>query len=221
MTSQRLSRRLWILALLLLPAAALSTILEAREPSDTERGGEAAMVLPLELGGWRGRDVPLTDRTIELLGTDRVLFREYRAREGARALVCWVRSRERIARVHPPEVCYRGWGYEIVRKIEAPVEGPDGTFEANLLRLEKPGRTLLSLYWYRVDGRPTKSFLGQQLRLALPGNRDGAGDLVRLSTRLAGDEDPSEAVARLLELARHVACTLDGDVEKSRHASPR
>ncbi len=215
------ARSAWKLTLLALPFALLTVVLDtgARE-HDTARG---ALELPTRLGTRVGTDLEVTSRTRALLGTGDVLLRSYRTEgEAEDSTVCLVRM-ARGTRIHPPEVCYRGFGYEVVRRVVAPVVGPEGTFRANLLRLRKPGtEPVLVLYWYASERGAEHRFLVQQARLALPSWLGGVPDasLVRLTTVVAPEETPEASLERLLELGRDVAAARHAgatDVEFLRH----
>lgn len=223
--------RWWWLVVLAAPVAGYTWLCEAdrRVSSLDDVTTSEAPEFPRRIESWAGRDVPVSDRTIELLGTDEILNREYRDRSGARVHLCVVRSRGERGRVHPPEVCFRGWGYEVEETSRVIVEAEGDSFEANLLRLHKPDRRIIALYWYRHGDRRTASFLGQQLRSTWLSRVAGASDdgaLVRLTAAVdpgSSADDERRIVDMLRRFAALYASRADApvDVEINRHAASR
>ena len=209
------NRRWWVLLAWVIPFALASFWLRPRDVYSGAVDADAMTVsVPAAptIGPWTGTDVPVSPRTLELLGADRVLNRTYSSQAG-HVHLCVVESRKRRSSIHPPEVCYRGWGYEVQRSGRTTVTPASSSpFEANVLRLNKPDRRLAVLFWYRSGDRRTTSYLEQQLRLVLrlPFGNSGGGDgvaLVRLSTEILPDEPDADerAMARLLDFAVRLA----------------
>lgn len=222
--------RWWWLVALAAPVAAYTWYCDAerRNRVDAVDATREAPEFPRRLDGWAGRDVPVSERTVELLGTDEILNREYRDDRGSRVHLCVVRSRGERGRVHPPEVCFRGWGYEVEETSRVNVHAESETFDANLIRLRKPDRRVVAVYWYRHGDRRTASFLGQQLRFTWLSRFSGAasdGALVRLTAAVdpRSPEDEQDVVERLLRFAALYASYVDRpvDVEFDRHAASR
>jgi len=208
------ARRAWILVIV---AALFAIVPIVGAPGETPGDRRDERAIPSHIASYTAREIPLSPRTLALLGTDRVVNREYRDPEGASVHLCVVRARDRRTSFHPPEVCYRGWGYEIQDRDSVEIDGPRGPFTANRMVIEKPGRRLLCLFWYTSGGRPHASFVAQQLRVLFSPFFGGSGEgaLVRLSTGIDGDLPAADA--RLRAFAR----ALVRDVEKTRHAAGR
>ena len=204
--------RFWIACALLGLVAILSGIGESGNAQG--RSSQADAPIPTRIGDWVGRDVPLSPRTLELLGTDRVINRAYLHPSGDRVHLCLVRSSGDRRALHPPEVCYRGWGYEICgrQRLWIGVSGPpELTFRANAVSLRKEAQTSVALFWYQVGEHFLSSYVHQQLLLALSritGGSDRVGGLVRLSTSLAPGELERNGLQRMARFIEELAPVL-------------
>lgn len=197
--------RLRLVLVLVAPVAVLSLAFPMLQGLD--RGDGPVPALPLRLGPWEGTDVPLTARTLELLGTDRVLQRIYRSENGDEVLVCVVAARGGERAIHPPEVCYRGWGFEITgRSFVEVTEGGAEPFRAQSLDLVRNERRRVCLYWYDGVGGPQTGFLARQIQGLLAGLRGESSDwaLVRLSAAWESTEDRAAVVTAVRDLAARV-----------------
>lgn len=115
--------------------------------------------LPLSLGTWRGRDVPLTAAVIGATDTDDHVNRAY-GRESGRervSLFLGYGVRVRDLMPHRPEVCYVGAGWVLDNKKQAELVCADGTLlPVTIHRFERGGldsRRLSVLNYYIIDGR--------------------------------------------------------------------
>ncbi len=74
--------------------------------------------LPLRLGAWEGRDVPVDERARRIAAEDDFLNREYRDRATGRTVGLYVGyiGRPRSALWHRPEICYPVHGLEQVSR---------------------------------------------------------------------------------------------------------
>ncbi len=174
----------WLAPALLGLSALLTWVLAPSAPS----GGTAAKSsrLPFRIGTWEGRDQAVDDRTYALLGTRDVLLREYAAPGRPPVGLCVVFSTEDRKVSHPPEVCYQGDGYDILEKGKRDL-GPGGAaLRANHLRVERRGRGLEVLYWYKVGRAYTDNFYRQQWRALWRRDKGGGYALIRLSVPTDG-----------------------------------
>ena len=114
--------------------------------------------LPLDLGGWIGRDVPLDENVIKATDTDQHVNRAYRNAENTRQVGLWVAYgvRFRDLMPHRPEVCYPGTGWNLLSAEEMSLPLDDGsTLHCRLLRFDRGGlldRRIDVLNYYVIDG---------------------------------------------------------------------
>jgi len=75
---------------------------------------EALQKIPMTIGQWDGRSLTLSDRELQIAEADGYVMRDYVNRATGQAvsllIVC---GRPGPISVHPPEVCYRGAGYDL------------------------------------------------------------------------------------------------------------
>lgn len=149
---------------------------------------------PVQFAGWSGQDIPVNERTYQLLQVDEesMLFRHYRYRDREDKLVelCIVAGMNNRESFHPPEVCYSGKGTDFIDGGLETVEISDGsTIEANRLVMDIRGQKQVVLYWYTAGKRSTPNYYRQQLYIVFDElrYRQSKGALVRISALVDGD----------------------------------
>jgi len=114
--------------------------------------------MPLVVGQWSGRDVPLADALAEATDTDALLSRAYTSPAG-RVVTLYIGYgiRARDLMPHRPEVCYPGAGWTLQARRTVKLELRDGSvLPCTIYRFFKGGfdqGTVLVLDYYVVDGR--------------------------------------------------------------------
>lgn len=168
--------------------------------------------VPRDCAGWQGVDSPLTDRQYELLETRDVLFRSYLRAGEPEVLACVALSGTDGKAAHPPEICYRGQGFEILdqRRVEVEIAGRHRQIDR--LRIRRDRLELLVWSWYRVGDEETPDWWReQQLALShtLRGHDERAA-LLRFSTVVAaGAGGEAAAERRLADFAGNFLPPLD------------
>jgi EpsI family protein len=176
---------------------------------------------PLSLDGWRGQDVKIDERVLELLKLSDHVMRVYTpAATGAAAAgafderqrqstspvwlyVGFYGSQRTGATYHSPKNCLPGggWQFRSTETVTGAVPGVPGA-AINRVVIEKGFDRQLILYWYQDRGRVVASEYAAKAYLiwdATTRNRtDGA--LVRISTPVAGSEE--EAFRHALDFLR-------------------
>jgi EpsI family protein len=169
-------RRLCFALAVLGATAALSTLL-APAPAGALSG---ATRIPDVIGDFRGREEPLPERALEVLGTRDATLRLFRSGAMEVRLALVVSEGDRQA-AHPPEVCLEGAGYEVLCRETVAIDG----IEDGAVRLvaARAGEREEVLYFYAVGDRLLGSYLRHQFRTALArlAARPERTALVRLS----------------------------------------
>lgn len=164
----------------------------------------ALHALPLEIGEWKGQQVPLESAVERMLDADVNLQRAYAAPGSGEVVWMYVGyyGTSRGGRPeHTPAQCYPSSGWAVESKRTATIDARRD-FRANEWVVTRPGDRRLVHFWYRSSqqtgmlGNLSLSIDHLRGRLA-DGRADGA--LVRISTPLAPSED--EARARLIAFA--------------------
>lgn len=171
-------------------------------------GGNETRLLqfPREVDGWDGEDIPVDKHTYEILGTDKVLLREYSNQQKEKVQLFVVYSERKRQSFHPPEYCYLGSGkVELLNKEKLKLKIEDNkTIGVNKLIFGIGVSKQLVLYWFAAGDIMTDSYYKQQwhfvmnqLKACLPvySSGGGAGALVRVSTMVEGD-DVNAAIER-------------------------
>jgi EpsI family protein len=114
---------------------------------------------PLQIGDWRGRDVPLEERILRKTGTDAHLNRRYSRRDGLESVSLYVACGVRVEEVmgHYPEVCYGGAGRLLKKRDSLEIPLDDGTkIPCNVFQFFRGGldaEKAVVLHYCRVDGK--------------------------------------------------------------------
>lgn len=103
--------------------------------------------IPLAAGEFQGRDVPLTERELQVLGRVDHLHREYTRGDRSVYVTLIDGSRDRHA-VHDPRYCFRGAGWTVLEESSRPLLGG----EARWLRAERGGAPAEAAFWFS-DGQ--------------------------------------------------------------------
>lgn len=175
--------------------------------------------VPLRVGPWRGREIPVSAEDAASLRRSQALMRRYlRRREPAtRAVDLAVVSAADPSAFHNPESCYRAAGWSILRKQEESIEtGTAGRpLAAESLLVERGGHRLYVLYWYAVVDpvrggieEGYRSRVGVLLHAVQPGRRQPAA-FFRLTT-LAHDGE-AHALARTTRFLQALAAAIRSD----------
>jgi EpsI family protein len=115
--------------------------------------------LPLEIGGWRGRESPLDEAIVRATDTDAHINRIYSRRNDTEHISLYIAygGRARDLMPHRPEVCYTGAGWTPIdkRSMELPLsdemELPCNIFQFSRGTLNTKKTVVLD--YYIVDGQ--------------------------------------------------------------------
>jgi EpsI family protein len=167
------------------------------------------VTFPLQLGGWRGEPIPVTDDAVlRALGASDHLLVDYAAPGGGATVNLWVAyygQQLGKAAIHSPKDCLPGGGWEYVsfETIPSPVPGRDGApFMINRGVIAKGLDQMVIYYWLDMRGRKLTNDITLKLynlwdSYAL-GRSDGA--LVRLLSPVGPGETVADADRRMQEL---------------------
>lgn len=202
----RVGRRDALIALAMLTLGAFAWIVDLARPTWIV-DAQALAHLPLQMGDWRGRDIPLAGTVEEILDADFHVQRLYETgREPPVMLYVGYYGTTRGGRPeHTPRGCYVGAGWGIERSESVAFDPSDPSSSATEYLVERRGARQLVLYWYRSYRRTgmTDGLMLSWDRLAgrlTSGRSDGA--LIRLATPLLSPSD--DARKRLTAFAQHL-----------------
>lgn len=196
----------FVVALVLLGGTAV--FLQARSRNEVIPRREALRFFPEQVGSWHGKDVPIPEDQLEVLGAGDFLLRVYsntREREPyVDMFVAYFPSQRAGDTIHSPKNCLPGAGWSPVKadRIALTIPG-QAPFMANRYVIAKGPDQQLVLYWYWAHGRAVASeywakvyLVGDSMRL----NRSD-GSIIRVTTPLLPGEKMEVAQQRLLSFA--------------------
>jgi exosortase D (VPLPA-CTERM-specific) len=213
------TRGLWAFAVAVVLMGGAWGLLASRSRAEATVVRQPFTEFPLSLDGWRGQDLKVEERVLDLLNLSDHVMRAYvppagaaagafdeRQRQGAAPVwfyVGYYGSQRTGATYHSPKNCLPGggWQFRSTETITGAVPGAPGT-AINRVVIEKGFDRQLILYWYQDRGRVVASEYAAKGYLiwdATTRNRtDGA--LVRISTPVVGSED--EAYRHAIDFLR-------------------
>lgn len=115
--------------------------------------------LPMTIGQWVGRDIPMDEQIIKRTDTDDLINRRYQRTGGGQTVSLFVAYGVRLRDLtpHRPEVCYPGAGWTLDENKSIELKGADGSpVLCRLLRFHKGTLTserIQVLNYYIVDGQ--------------------------------------------------------------------
>ena len=169
--------------------------------------------LPMALGSWTGRDLPIEQRILDAVGVDDHVSRAYFDQRNPPVLlyVGYYKSQRTGATIHSPKNCLPGAGWQPVSSGKIAVPLADGkNAVVNLYTIEKGLERQSVIYWYQSHGRLIASEYWAKIYMVLDAIRLNRTDsaLIRVSTPLSPDAKQSQQ--RLVVFARQVISnTLD------------
>lgn len=188
-----LLRRFVVGVVLLCLGASASALL--LYPTQEARGVLQAEQLPLRLEEWIGISEPVHEEEKIILETDDIIHRKYlnfanTQYKGSPVFLAVVYSPDNRRVAHPPEVCYKGSGWELVDKRIVEHEGLPPMAR---LVLGGPGKHDLVYYHFKAGDLMTPSYMRQQLNIVVNQlmKKATSSALVRYSTRV---NEPSESI---------------------------
>ncbi len=188
------NRRAYLLSLALLLVGGIVLRWNLGEsPPPAERG--RFRNLPLDIQGWRGRDLPVSQRNLNMLGRSRLLFRQYRKGDAAVNLYLLESSYNRVS-FHPPEYCFVGAKEVMLEKGLVFVPGAEEFGPAWRYLFRGGGGESLIYYWYSCGGKFTPNYYYQQLQVILNNLRKHPQPsfLLRLSVEGKFRKDEGDAI---------------------------
>lgn len=161
--------------------------------------------LPRAAGDYAGVDESLDARNLEVLGSDKALFRTYRrgAESESWLFIGYFGSQQENSQIHSPKHCYPGSGWNILEegRTQIPIDGAG--LAAKHLVISDGVETLFIIYWFAsANGTLTNEFAlkWNQMKNSLLG-RPQETAFVRFSTLLPGGEGDPGAKNELAALA--------------------
>ena len=161
--------------------------------NDNEAGMRAINAIPLELGKWRGHDMPLENLIYKILETKSIIHRSYQSENGPKVFLSIVYYAETKVDLHAPEACLGGKGI-LVKKTKKAIsfQNNNKLIKINLNQLvrKQKNHEELIYYFYKAGRFMGENYIKLRFSLALNriSNQEKSGALIRFSTPLAADD---------------------------------
>jgi EpsI family protein len=211
-----LQQQFWLKgSIMLLLATGTELVLARAENAEIIAPRLKLSAMPLDIGGWNGRDQAIDADVLEVLGSGDFLFRTYTNKNAipVQVFIAYFASQRVGDTMHSPRNCLPGSGWEPTESSYIALKTPDGQkFAVNRYVVRKGDERQLVLYWYQAHGRIVASEYWAKyylVRDAMRMNRsDGA--LVRITTPMVRDESWTEAEKRAVDLSESFLFQLGG-----------
>ncbi|NUM34148.1 MAG: EpsI family protein [Candidatus Brocadiae bacterium] len=164
--------------------------------------------IPEHIGQWSVAQAFEVDRrTVQLLETNDIMMRYYRKGNSAPVLLSIVASAQSNRKIaHPPEICYRGIGWEVMKREKIRYnDGKEGIF-----MIIFTGKTKEAvLYWYKFEDVYTAEYYYHQAGALfnLFRKRKGGVALIRMSTTILNSTE--ESLNLMMEFSKDLYPYLD------------
>jgi EpsI family protein len=115
--------------------------------------------LPLQIGDWTGRDVPLDEAIVRATDTDALINRSYSRNNSFEFISLYIATgvKARDLMPHRPEVCYTGAGWTLIDKRSMELTLSDDTaLPCNIMQFSRGTlntKKIVVLDYYIVDGQ--------------------------------------------------------------------
>jgi len=202
--------------IVLLLLAGTGLLLEGRSGREIIAPRQPFSAFPEQLGSWSGRDVPIPQDALEVLGPGDFMLRVFQNQTKNEPYVdlfmAYFPSQRAGDTIHSPKHCLPGAGWLPLEssRIKISLAGHPAV-PMNRYVIGKGEERQLVLYWYYAHDRAVASEYWAKFYLVADSIRlkrsDGA--LVRITTPLRHGEDAMVAQQRLLAFANQLSPQLD------------
>ncbi len=143
-------RKFWLIVLLLVPFAAMATVLrymvvEPDRPSNLS-------AVPLQIGPWQGENHPISEATAAVLQATEVLLRTYTDPDGITvgAYVGYFRDQKYGSQIHSPRHCLPGGGWVLTDIQQVPFQFAEEPITVNRMTIARRSRVDQMFYWFHT-----------------------------------------------------------------------
>jgi len=187
------SRYLTLAGLLLLTAIFIR-IVSYDTYNNPEQGINAIAKIPMQIGQWQGKDIPLEENIYEILETRSIIHRLYSSPSGENVFLSLVYYTETKVDFHAPESCLGGQGVKVTKDEKAVLLNSGGQkiqLAVNQLLRKDDNDNTLVYYFYKAGKFLGNDYIRLLLNLVLNkllGAKVKSGALIRVSTPVARDQ---------------------------------
>lgn len=205
--------RFWIVILLL---AGTAGVLNARADKDRVPSSDPIRLMPENIGGWTGKDLPIDDEVLSVLGKGDFLNRVYAPPPNPSAsttppiglFIGYFPTQRTGQTIHSPQNCLPGAGWTFQSQRYTMLRGQNGKdYQVGEYVISNGESRQFVLYWYQSHGRSIANEYVSKVHMIADAIRydrtDGA--LVRVISPIAASEDVAQARNRVNQFASQMA----------------
>jgi EpsI family protein len=152
-------------------------------------------LLPVQIGEWKGRNYPLDERIMQILGTEYILDRDYTNNRGSHVYLSIVYYPDNKIGFHNPESCNTGEGSKIIKRdihsigSARIVLASENGFKVNRLILERTRGNKAIFYFFVSKNYVTHDYFKFRLHMMKQqmGFRRPSGAQVQIHSAIAPD----------------------------------
>lgn len=163
---------------------------------------------PTVIDKWKvAQDFEPDKRTIQLLETSDIMMRYYRKDNEIPILLSIVASANSNRKIaHPPEICYKGLGWEMMKREKIRF----GDNREGIYMVLFTGRTKEAvLYWYKFEKQYTAEYYTHQASALINFFRKHKGGLALIRMSMTIKDSPEDSLKQMIEFSKYVYPLLD------------
>jgi EpsI family protein len=190
--------------------------LHSRGRAETPPSREPLALFPLRVGNWQGREIPIPQWALDVLGAGEFAERNYTRDQGEPPIdlfIAYFPSNRMGSTMHSPQNCLPGSGWAPVESTRIRIARPPGEGQIGVNRyvLAKGLDHVLVLYWYQQHGRAVASEYWSKYYLVADSIRTNRSDaaLVRVITPIAQNESVASPQQRSVAFVEEVLPLLE------------
>lgn len=204
--------RYWVVVCLL---ASTALVLHGRGDVDKVPQSEPIRQMPNTFGNWVGKDVPIDDKVLEILGKGDFLNRVYTEPSSSvppvGLFIGYFPTQRTGQTIHSPQHCLPGAGWTFDSSRYTKLKAADGqSYQVGEYIISNGESKQFVLYWYQSHGRSiANEYISKMYMIAdaIRLNRTD-GSLVRVITPISSAENVETARQRAIAFASQMATQL-------------
>jgi len=143
-------KSVFVVGLLLVGNLAVNHIRDGYEMGTVVPPQRDLAAVPLQMGNWKGKELPADPRIREILKAKAGIDRIYVNQKAQDVLVHAVWTDDYL-KLHFPQQCYRESGWKLTQSEDVTLDaGSPGAFPAKLLHFAQGNRSIQVLYWFQL-----------------------------------------------------------------------
>ena len=163
-------------------------------------------LIPKNIDGYSSTTIHLTSETLEVLGADTTLTRDYCNGAGQKIefFLGFFRAQQKNSQIHSPKRCYPGSGWDIIKESGITLHPEGKTISARKILISDGKKKRLVVYWFYINtGIITNEFAlkWEQMKCSLLGKAQPAA-FIRFSVILpqGNEEEARSNLIRFVDL---------------------